>query len=147
MHFSRLAAATATGAAALALTLGPTATAWADEVTPTSPAASPNGDSMDGMDMGSMPGMDHDATPMPGMEHEHTHGSSTTASRPRAMVLGGFVLVNGAGMVTALILRRRGRNERDRKRTARQHAGTPSGGKSAAADPAVVPAVLEGTLR
>jgi uncharacterized protein involved in copper resistance len=69
--------------------------------------------SMPGMDhdaspMPSMPGMDHDASPMPsmpGMDH-HDDG---VESRPRALVLAGFGGLNGAVLLSALMLRRRTR--------------------------------------
>mgnify|MGYP000931712884 CR=1 FL=1 len=155
MRLLRLTAAAATSAAALTLALLGPAAAWADEATPSAPSASTSDASMSGMDMGSMPGMDHDATPMPGMDHdttpmpgmEHEHGSTTPSSRPRALVLGGFVLVNGTGMVTALVLRRRSRHERDRKRAAKQQAGSPSRGSRPAANDAAAAVTLEGASR
>jgi len=146
MRLLRLTAAAATSAAGLTLALLGPAAAWADEAAPSAPSASASDDSMSGMDHDAtpMPGMDHDTTPMPGMEHEH--GSTTPSSRPRALVLGGFVLVNGTGMVTALVLRRRSRHERDRKRQAKQQASTPSGGsRPAATDASAV--TLEGASR
>lgn len=140
MRFLMLTAAAAGGAAGLTLALLGPSTAWAEEGTPSTASASASDDSMSDGDMDSMPGMEHDATPMPGMDHdttpmpgmEHGQGSTTSSSRPRALVLGGFVLVNGTGMVTALVMRRKRRHEQDRKRLAKQRAGTPSGGSPAA---------------
>jgi len=61
----------------------------------------------------SLPGMDHEVSPMPGMDHgtetpmpgmEHNGGSEP---RPRALVLAGFGGLNGAALITAFVLRRR----------------------------------------
>jgi uncharacterized protein involved in copper resistance len=53
-----------------------------------------------------MPGMDHEVSPMPGMTGSHNDDGG---SRPRALVLAGFGGLNGAVLVTAMILRRRTR--------------------------------------
>jgi hypothetical protein len=46
-----------------------------------------------------------DDSSMPGMTH--SHGDAGAVSRPRTLVLGGFVLANGAVMVAAALVRRR----------------------------------------
>jgi len=81
-----------------------------------SPSAAPHvhgtETSMPGMDhSGSMPGMNHDVSPMPDMPGMD-HGKDGDVSRPRALVLGGFGGLNGAVLVTALVLRRRTRRHR-----------------------------------
>ena len=55
----------------------------------------------------SMPGMDHNVSPMPGMDH-----NSGAESRPRALLLGGFGGLNGIVLITAFMLRRRTRARR-----------------------------------
>jgi hypothetical protein len=108
----------------------------ADDVMPgMSPAA---GSGMPGVDDTSMPGMDHDSMPgmasaapvdpghdaMPGMDDSsmpgmtHSQGDSAAVSRPRALVLGGFVLANGAVMVAAAVVRRRTVGRRRPRRAA-----------------------------
>lgn len=60
---------------------------------------------------------------MPGMEHGHSAtASAVSPSRPRALLLGGFGLLNLVVLVTAAILRRRGLGERGRGRSRRAMA-------------------------
>jgi hypothetical protein len=51
------------------------------------------------------------------MDHGHAAGSETPTAHPRALVLGGFAVVNLVVLLAAAVLRRRGRGERERRRT------------------------------
>lgn len=78
------------------------------------PTASQTGpSSMPGMADGSMPGMTDGSMPgmadMPGMDHAPAAASGTPTAHPRALVLGGFALVNLVVLLAAAILRRRTR--------------------------------------
>ncbi|HET9654342.1 MAG TPA: hypothetical protein VFP72_03245 [Kineosporiaceae bacterium] len=88
----------------------PSAAAAASGSAGTVPRASttppmPGMDHGDGTGMDGMPGMDHgDGTGMdgmPGMDHQHSVSETSAGSPPRALVLGGFGLVNGLVLVAA----------------------------------------------
>ena len=126
----------AAGGALLAIVIasGGAQAAYADATPHPSPAraTTPPAASMEGMDHGSMEGMDQNV-PMAGMNngaapastaasvmppasdgqsasnHSHNGLPVTSAAPPRAQALGGFAALNGAVLATAGVLRRRGK--------------------------------------
>jgi uncharacterized protein involved in copper resistance len=133
-HLSRTVAVT--GLAVLLAGAGPASVVWAapGHVPPPRHSAAPM-PAMPGMDAGSMTGMTPAPTEspsgsMPGMDDSSmpgmTDADTTTVSRPRALVLGGFGVFNAGVLVAAALVRRRTAGERDR-RAARRAAGRDAG--------------------
>jgi hypothetical protein len=131
-HLSRTVAFT--GLAVLLAGAGPASVVWAapGHVPPPGHSAAPM-PAMPGMDAGSMPGMSPAPTEspsgsMPGMDDGSMPGMTETAaaSRPRALVFGGFGVFNAGVLVAAAVVRRRTASERDR-RAGRRAAGRDAG--------------------